>query len=725
MAQLKESTAAGIKVSRPASDPTDVVRLNELQAAIGGLATAADVQDAINGISHFPVTVHDTESIDLTIGSSQVLTADLIIGSSSVVQAAGGPATESFSHPVVEGNTLTLAKQQVTITLIARYSALNVLLATGVADTDYELDVQNGTVYILPSSGLVTSAGQHLSVTYSYGEIDDTAALLTEADGVRVDLGTAYGQAARGSHRHTNDHKAASAGADTESASTTITPGQKVYVDVICDPAGHIDVGAAGIGVPEETFSDFHHTHDPVTSSSNGFMTPAMLAQLDASGSGGFITSVGDTWTVDLNRSSDGRLTAEVITGAGLSRDPSGVVVDFTLVAHKDHVHDNANSSSSGFMSSADWIALHGVKYQYIGWADDVSPATPSGTPTNFSTSYSSAKQWFAIKTSNTVIASPASGDFAGLWAKFKGATGGTGATGPDGATGATGPTGSTGPTGGVGGTGPTGPTGATGATGSTGATGIGATGPTGSGGDLDILLPSLCAIKDDFIGGSTESGEIGELGWISADIAGTNTFAYHDGVIDSNLQYHPGVFQIITGASSGNGGSISLGGAKLPFWSVAATSLGINYTAYFLFKLADTANVRFRIGFTDTPGSVAPTNFFGLRYDTNTGDTTFVIVNGAGGTTNSIAPDTAWHLLKIQRVDTVITFTLDGSEVTGASYFGTPLNATAAMIFATDAGSSKIVSIDFFSYLATSLERSAGGGDVYSPTGGTGGTGI
>jgi hypothetical protein len=70
-----------------------------------------------------------------------------------------------------------------------------------------------------------------------------------------------------------------------------------------------------------------------------------------------------------------------------------------------------------------------------------------------------------------------------------------------------TGPTGATGPQGATGDTGPTGPTGDTGATGATGATGeTGSTGPTGSPNSRGVT------IDGEFISGSQQTINIGEL---------------------------------------------------------------------------------------------------------------------------------------------------------------------------------------------------------------------
>jgi hypothetical protein len=58
--------------------------------------------------------------------------------------------------------------------------------------------------------------------------------------------------------------------------------------------------------------------------------------------------------------------------------------------------------------------------YTYIAYADDSSG-------TGFTNTFNTSKDWIAIKTTTSLIASPIASDFTGLWKNYKGATGTTG----------------------------------------------------------------------------------------------------------------------------------------------------------------------------------------------------------------------------------------------------------------------------------------------------------
>lgn len=66
-------------------------------------------------------------------------------------------------------------------------------------------------------------------------------------------------------------------------------------------------------------------------------------------------------------------------------------------------------------------VALAGQSaYVYIAWA-----SSPSGT--GFTTTFSAALDYIAIRTTTTPIVSPAASDFTGLWKKYKGEVGSQG----------------------------------------------------------------------------------------------------------------------------------------------------------------------------------------------------------------------------------------------------------------------------------------------------------
>lgn len=64
--------------------------------------------------------------------------------------------------------------------------------------------------------------------------------------------------------------------------------------------------------------------------------------------------------------------------------------------------------------------------YVYLAYASD-------DQGTGFTTTFNPALDYLAVKTTTSPIASPAAGDFAGLWKNYKGPTGSTGGTGDQG----------------------------------------------------------------------------------------------------------------------------------------------------------------------------------------------------------------------------------------------------------------------------------------------------
>ena len=71
-------------------------------------------------------------------------------------------------------------------------------------------------------------------------------------------------------------------------------------------------------------------------------------------------------------------------------------------------------------------VALAGQSaYVYIAWAS-------SSSGTGFTTTFSAALDYIAIRTTTTPIVSPAASDFTGLWKKYKGEVGPQGDPGGD-----------------------------------------------------------------------------------------------------------------------------------------------------------------------------------------------------------------------------------------------------------------------------------------------------
>ena len=332
MSDLKETIADGTKVRRAAVDPTDVIRKQEFDAAVNALNPGE------SPVFHNPVTVVDTNSVDMTL-SGQEISAAIRTPAGTTIQAAGGPDTEDFS-PVSAGVTLTLAKDEVTLDSVRRYNSSDVLAATGVEGVDYELDPIVGSIYIPTGSNLVTNTGDYVRVVYIYDMVEDTSGLTVTSGGVRVTFGNTYGTAARGDHRHPNDHKPATGGS-TNSADVTVTPGQVATVDVRLDPAGNLEETVNGLAVASGAFAEPTHSHPEATTDTAGFMSPADKQKLDGIDANAADLTFSDTVTIDLTRTAND-VTADIKYGAGLVVGSDGLRPDWQLVAAKDHTHSES-----------------------------------------------------------------------------------------------------------------------------------------------------------------------------------------------------------------------------------------------------------------------------------------------------------------------------------------------------------------------------------------------
>jgi len=331
MADLKETTAAGVQVNRAAVNPKDVIRKQEHDADMAARPTSTSVASSIGAVAHSPVTVENSNSIDLTL-SGQSIQADLRTTANTIIQDAGTGFVDQFSDPVREGDAYGLSKQSVIRSSMAveRKSGVT-LLYTGSEGTDYLVDEPSGTLYILVGSGLVTNVGDVVNVTYDYREIDDGSGLVIDETGARVDFGTAHNQAARGDHRHENDHFSATGGS-TDTVTVTVGGGQVVKADVRIDPSGNIDETAAGIKVKDNSFATKNHTHNLVTGSTPGFMSSTDKTRLDTLWNEE-TQQFENTSTVHFTIGSTAK--ADVQCGVGLKDVGNGVEVDFSLVQAK------------------------------------------------------------------------------------------------------------------------------------------------------------------------------------------------------------------------------------------------------------------------------------------------------------------------------------------------------------------------------------------------------
>jgi hypothetical protein len=232
-------------------------------------------------------------------------------------------------------------------------------------------------------------------------------------------------------------------------------------------------------------------------------------------------------------------------------------------------------------------------------------------------------------------------------------------------------------------------------------------------------LVPdtNIVSIREEFLGGdiSGTAGGNHEMGWTRATIVAAPTVTRLPGTFAN-----PGIINIATGATSGNGGSIVLGGAAGTNYGLGALGSNANWEAIYIFQLPSVSTTQsVYIGMASTALTAVPTDGFWLRYDTVGGDTAFQLCGktGAGAetcSTSGVNVDTGvFHKLRIRSTTAgTIRMRLDsGTEktiVSGGDINITPSTAVMNPFFQilTRTGSARDLAIDFFGYNAWGLAR-------------------
>lgn len=215
--------------------------------------------------------------------------------------------------------------------------------------------------------------------------------------------------------------------------------------------------------------------------------------------------------------------------------------------------------------------------------------------------------------------------------------------------------------------------------------------------------------LYDDFVSGNTETGEIGSLNWISANIAGTSTFSVQNG-----LTNHPGVFRIATGVNDNDGGMIALGttsGTGRPF----IATQGSLYMAFFL-KLDDVTQMGCFVGLGDqqTTFGAGSVNCVGILIDTDLNANWRGVTNDGGVTpsftSTTVAPTANYVRLEIvgNAAGTSFEFFVDGTSL-GTLTTDIPASSAALELivqYVTRQAASRTLDIDAMYYRTTNLSR-------------------
>ena len=232
----------------------------------------------------------------------------------------------------------------------------------------------------------------------------------------------------------------------------------------------------------------------------------------------------------------------------------------------------------------------------------------------------------------------------------------------------------------------------------------------------LDILSGrNTTTIKDEFIGGRTATGTIGELRW---DFSGASISAHESDV------GHPGIAKITTGAANGNQAFLISANS---YW-VRSTSPPNYWHDEWVFQMPSVSNVYFFIGHLlafgtyNGSGSASSegTSSFGIKLDTFTdGNIKAVNTSFAGTpTTTTLGAAVAgiWYRVEEQEIaPNVINFTLtrlDTHAVVGTATHTTNMPAGGsgfspiAFLHARDGGGAKTMWVDYFNHTMWELNR-------------------
>ena len=423
MADFNESIFDGAKSRRAAAAPDDLVRLQELAVALDARPLSTEVADAIAAATHPRVSAAGTNtSIVLTVdNATQVIGAEVRPFPQSELQAALSGQQVEFVHPVIASMDLSCGKVAVFNVVVTKRNSGGTLLTTGVVNVDYLLNGATGSVRILAGT-LTTAATQKVRIAFDCEQVLDGSGLELHASGLRVLFGTGNHLAARGNHAHANDHLLASGDTASQTATVTIGPEQKVRVEVRLAGSSGLTATAGGLTVNFAEVATANHAHALVTNGAAGFMSPAMLASLNAVATLQALGTVG-TFSIALAISNDFVLSALVRLGVGLGLDENGVKVDWDLVAQKLHTHPTVGgvwkiditNGGSGYSSVPD-VAVLGDGTGATATAEITSGEVTAILVTNQGANYQTATVTITGGGGTAAAATPAIWTLAGFY---------------------------------------------------------------------------------------------------------------------------------------------------------------------------------------------------------------------------------------------------------------------------------------------------------------------
>lgn len=204
----------------------------------------------------------------------------------------------------------------------------------------------------------------------------------------------------------------------------------------------------------------------------------------------------------------------------------------------------------------------------------------------------------------------------------------------------------------------------------------------------------SSIEIQDDFIGGITTSGSIGEIGFSSA---GTITRPASTG---SNI----GVVQIDTSAVSATQARINFGQNSVVY------DPALPHAIRWIAKLnTNDANTLVRIGASNPVQNNPPTN--GIYFEKLDADTNWFCVSRSGGVEtrvdSSVSINTSYHTFNFTRNSSGVFFSIDNTSVCGTVTTNIPTTFIDPVVFILNsAAASKTIEVDYFQFNLYGLQR-------------------
>lgn len=187
--------------------------------------------------------------------------------------------------------------------------------------------------------------------------------------------------------------------------------------------------------------------------------------------------------------------------------------------------------------------------------------------------------------------------------------------------------------------------------------------------------------MREHFFGSGVASGSIGAHGWYNSQ-----------GAVEIPTGQGSS-YRIKTGVSTNAIGNLLMypyqGGVSRKRWELSAR-----------FKLASKENVELYLGLINGPSTAPPTNFVGMKLDTNDDDNFKFVAGASVADSGRGASIVKWHTLRVRKmVEDKFRFSLDGGaeiEIDGSAVAG---SMGPGMVLQTLEAAEKAILVDFISF--------------------------